>query len=656
MDVIALSGIYAAIKQVQSHTLKPIEFDMSSKGAADGKRGNDLFVMGKFGDAAKAFDDASFADQESPIPWLNGGLAAKELGNLGIAKLSVNSAFKLGDKSARGRVISGEIDLARKQFDPAKAKFGQALFMAPNEPYGLLGLAQWNMKQAHLREGERFMWQGYRQGAPLVMDSKFHNESNSSLSVGTQDAALLASGQTVGSDANTAFDAGLLSQVVGGSALQQLVKFNFAVDSPLGIFAGNYRALQSDRPGVALASLILPSTPDSRLDFRHSMFGLQRRMGDFTFHANYRQEFSSVRSVFAGPFATDNRMHQYIYEGRYDSGQWMGGAGYSKVSKQSVANPGIEPLEALFPQGTTNMYNGYLVNRQLLNKNISLTSGGIYTSSRGVSQGGIMAQVAIHTIGDRYIKFGVKPGINRVQTNLGPINDMVSSLGTNSLDRLTGSALEFNREVALPALNSRMSNAYVAVPLAGSMVLSAFQNNFTNQAFIGTDPQTSSQLNLTRVTRGQVTGVGIEDTVNLSNSMNLRLSATAQTSSGTYAGELRSLTQGAPEIVKVTELPNIPRFEASASFDWSSRNSTIALSARYVGARTQVVQNLNNAGLPPGGYVTRANPGTSLDVHYSLSLQSGNSLEISLMNLANNNFYPGFRSSRQIMIGFTSRQ
>ena len=656
MSPFALAGICTVVKQVQAQAIKPLTLDLSSKASADVEKGNKLFVIGKFKDALGAYDDASIADQDSVVPWLNSGLASKELGKLGMAKLAVNTAFHMGDKSARGKIISADIDLARNQFEPSKAKFGQALFMEPNDPYGLMGFARWNMKQAHLREGERFMWQGYRQGAPIVMDSKLHNEANYSASGGSGDATILASAQSLGSDAAMAFNAGVTAQTVGGSALQQLGKFDFAMDTPFGVFAGNHRDLQSDRPGSSIPSNVLPTTPGSRLDFRHTMFGLQKTMGNFTFHANYRQELSSLRSFFAGPFVTDNRMHQYILETRYDSGQWMGGAGYSKVSKTSVANPGIEPLEALFPQGTTNLYNGYLVNRQELNKNITLTSGGIFTSALGVKQAGVMGQVAIHTIGNRYIKFGVKPGINRVQTNLGPINYMLGSLGSNSLDRVFGSALEFNRDVSLPAVNSRMTNAFMSVPLGGSMLLNAFQNSFNNQFFIGTDPQTSTQLNLTRVLRGQVSGVSLENTVNVSNSMNLRLSATAQTSSGTYAGQTLSLANGFVENVKVTEMPNIPRFEATASFDWSTRSSTFALSAHYVGARTLMAQNLNNAALPPGGYVSRANPGTSLDAHYSLALQGGNSFEMSVLNLANNNFYPGFRSSRQLMIGYTSRQ
>ena len=256
MDVLALAGIFIAFKQAQSPSFKPLVLEMSSKGASEVAKGNKLFILGKFKDAADAYDDAAIADQNSPIPWLNGGLTSKELGKLGLAKLAVNTAFRMGDQSTRGKVISADIDLARNQFEPSKAKFGQALFADPNDPYGLLGFAQWNMRQAHLREGERFMWQGYRQGAPIVMDSKLHNESNFHASGGTQDGTLLASGQTLGRDASTAFDAGITSQTVGGSALQQLAKFDFAMDTPFGVLAGNHRDLQSDRPGSSIPSNI----------------------------------------------------------------------------------------------------------------------------------------------------------------------------------------------------------------------------------------------------------------------------------------------------------------------------------------------------------------------------------------------------------------
>lgn len=656
MDAVALAGICAVLKQVQSQGIKPISTDIASKASPEVEKGNNLFIKGDFKGAAAAYDNAAEADQESPVPWLNGALTSKELGKLGLAKLAVNTAFHMGDKSIRGKVISADIDMARKQFEPSKSKFGQALFENPNEEFALAGYAQWNMKQAHLREGERFMWQGYRQGAPVLMDSKFHTENSFVTSGGPSDGSVSAVGQILGSDVSTSYNAGFTAQTVAGSALQELAKIDFAFDTPFGIIAGNHRDLKSDRPGIGAQTLVLPSTPGSRLDFRHTMIGLQNRLGNFTFHANYRQEFSAVRSVAFGNMNTDNRMHQYILETRYDSGQWMGGGGYSKVSKNSVPVPGIEPLEMIFPQGTTNMYNGYLVNRQDLNKNMKLTMGGIYTSAQGVNQGGVMGQLAIRTIGNRYIKIGVKPGINRVQTNLGPINDMAGSLESNGLDRLYGSALEFNRDIAIPSLNSRLTNAFFSAPLAGSLMFSAFRNSFTNQNFIGTDPQTSSQLNTTLVRQGQVTGVTLENTMNLGSSMNMRLSATAQSSTGTYAGLVRSLANGVPEVVKFTEMPNIPRVEATAAFDWSTPSSTFALSAHYIGARSVMNHAYYNAALPDGSYVTRANPGTSIDAHFSFSLPANGSFEVTLLNLGNTCFFPGYRSSRQVMIGYTSRQ
>jgi hypothetical protein len=201
-----------------------------------------------------------------------------------------------------------------------------------------------------------------------------------------------------------------------------------------------------------------------------------------------------------------------------------------------------------------------------------------------------------------------------------------------------------------------MSNIYAAVPLAGSMVLNAFRTSFTNQFFVGTEPQTSNSLNLTRVSNGSVTGFGIEDSFVLSNSTGMRLSATLQSSNGTYAGPTWSLDSGGVQPVKMSEIPNIPRFEASASFDWSSRNSTVALSAHYVGSRSIVQQPSEIAALPPGSYFSRANAVVSLDAHFSFVGSGSSSFELSILNLANNNFYPGFRSSRQVMLGFTSRQ
>jgi tetratricopeptide (TPR) repeat protein len=269
MDLLACAGLFAAIKDQQTPTIKPLTLSLSAKGSADVEKGNKLFLAGNFKDASAAYDDASLANDSSPIPWVNGGLSAKELGKLGLAKLAMNTAFHMGDHSVKGKVISAGIDLARKQFEPSKSKYEESLFIDPKEPFGLLGYAQWNLKQAHLRESERFMWQGYREGALVVMDSKLHSENNYNATGGTGDGSVSLTGQMLGSDAATAYQAGLLTQTVGGSALQQLAKLDFAMNTPLGVIAGNHRDLQSDRPGTSIPSIYLPSSPRSRLDLRH---------------------------------------------------------------------------------------------------------------------------------------------------------------------------------------------------------------------------------------------------------------------------------------------------------------------------------------------------------------------------------------------------
>lgn len=659
MGIFAVSGLSIALGQISQELkgtlVKPAHADYQSKAFDDVEKGNKLFIAGDFMKAAEAYDDAAEKDQDSPIPWWNGGLTAKERGKLGAAKLSANTAFRLGDKSPRGKVIAADIDIARKQFEPAKSKLEQALFGDPYDAYGLLEYAKWNLSQSHLREAERFFWQGYREGAPIVLDSKLIGQSQLTFDGGTREAGVHYSQQTVTKSGALAYSLGMMTQTAGTDAAQRLGKLDLTFDSPIGLFSTNLRSLQSDRPGISSPSLLLPTTPGSKLDFKHAMLGIQRRSDKWTFHANYRSEVSDLRGAAASPFALDNHTSQWILESRFDSGPWMAGGGYSVVHRNSTGSPAIEPLEAIFPNGTTNMYNSYVVNRQEVGRNVRVTSGAIFTSAQGLEQVGIMGQVAIRLIGNRYLKFGVKPGINRVQTNLGPINEMAGTLGANSVDRLTGSAYEFNRDVALPSLNSRITNAFISYPLSNTLNLTGFRTTFTNQAFVGSDPVTSSSLNTTNVPYGKVIGATAENTTALSPSTSMRLAATIQTPSGSLAGPTYDFSSGNPVLTKTNSLPNIPRFEANALFDWSSSASTLAVAVHYVGDRTQMVNLTNNAGLPPGTYLVPVKAGLNFEAHYSLALSEGKSLEVGLYNLFNNNFYPGFRTSPQLVIGYTSR-
>ncbi len=635
--------------------MKPVHVDYQSKAYDNVEKGNKLFVAGKFEEAMAAYDDAAVKDQESPVPWFNGGLAAKEMGHLGAAKMAANTAFKLGEYSVRGKVISADIDIARKQFDPAKSKLDQALFADPNDSYGLSEYAKWNLSRAHLRDAERYMWLGFRDGAPIVLDSKMVNQSGVGGQLGNKDLSVSYGKQAIGSFGALSLNAGAAIQTAGGSARQQLEKLDLNVSTPFGILGTNIRSLTSDRPGTSSPSLLLPSTPGSKLDFNHTMIGLQKTLDHWTFQANYRSEKSDLRSGSFAPFATDNHESQWILEGRYDSPQWIMGGGYSVVHRNSSATPGIEPLEMIFPEGTTNMYNSYVVNRQALGKNINLTSGAIFTSAAGLEQVGVTGQVAVRLIGSRYLRLGVRPGINRVQTNLGPISDMAGSVGMNSLDRLTDSTLEFNRDVAIPGLNSRLTNAYFALPIGNNINVYGFRNTFTNQNFLNTDPQSTAALNPSLVQYGKVTGLTLEGTSVLSPSTNFRLAVTSQVAKGTIPGPIFDYSTGNPVVSKSDKLPNVSNFEANASFDWSNKQMTYALSAHYVGDRFTAIPNTTNAGLPPGTYLVPVGAGLFLEGHFSMNLSPGRAVDVSVYNLANTGMYPGFRGGPQVVIGYSAR-
>jgi len=142
--------------------LKPISIFDSSRAGDLVNEGNELFKDGKFHEAADKYDKASLNDLNWFVPWTNGALTARRLGNLGVARRADNQAFMLGDRTPRGKTISAEIDIARGQTDKARTDLNDALFEEPNDPFTLLGLERLDMESAQIRQAERYMWQAYR--------------------------------------------------------------------------------------------------------------------------------------------------------------------------------------------------------------------------------------------------------------------------------------------------------------------------------------------------------------------------------------------------------------------------------------------------------------------------------------------------------------
>jgi len=630
--------------------LKPISMFDSSRAGDLVKEGNELFKFGKFHEAGDKYDKASLNNLNWFAPWTNGALTARRLGNLGAARRADNEAFMLGDRTPRGKTISAEIDTARGQTERARADLNDALFEGPNDPFTLLGLARLDLESAQIRQAERYMWQAYRGGKSIVLDSDLstHKPSVTGYLGADREAEVSADFQTYSSQLSSVGNGSYLEQEVGSAnALQQAAKLDVSVDTGIGIVAGQYRHLESERPGATIADPFLPSTPGSKLDFSHAMLGFQRRDGDFTFHLNYRNEQSDLRATSTSPFLRDNLIDQWILEGRYDSGPWMAGIGYSLVDKNAAtATPAIEPLEALFPQGT----NGYLVRRDEVGNDIHVTSGATISTAGGVTNVSVTAELGVRLIGTRFARVGVRPGINRVGTNLGPVSAFDEDTSSNPIDRQFLAANEFNRGTSLPELNARESTTYLSIPLLDArrttLNLVGSLRQFANFDFIGADPQTSSKLTLSPVDSGRVIRSGFEMATVVNRSLNGSLSAAYQSSSANYR---LPTVDGNGNVSNDSALPSVSHLEAKAALDWSLPNSTLGLSLNVVSSRLQALPTSGPIG--PATMLRRESSAIGFDAHFSTNF-GGGTLNLTLLNLAGGSFYRGYGGSRSVFIGY----
>ncbi|MFI5385943.1 MAG: hypothetical protein ACHQ50_07465 [Fimbriimonadales bacterium] len=619
--------------------IKPIRLDGQSKFATKVNEGVDRYLHGDLKGALKVWDDASLLDFSSPIPWMNGAIANLDLGRLARAARANQQVGLMGDRSIRRITLASEIDTARGQLGNAWQQILAGEFQHPDDPYVHVARAKYADADGQVRMAERSRWQAYRLGETPLVDSKLFSNSGLGLDGGLPTALdLFARTRQVGQSAALVGSIDLGTEDIGGPAhaLQRVLSADFSSATSLGMIMGSFHHLLGDRPGELDYSTLFSSTPGARLRYDYETAGWQKTWGEWTMNANYREAKADLRATDTAPYVRNTFQTQWMAEGRYDSGPWTAGASTSDVFRDSVANPAIEPLEEVFGQGHTRLSDLYLVRRTDLARSIRLITGGALTTVEGTSHGLFTAEVAVKLFGDQYLRIGAKPTMNRVGTNLFP-EDLRARLQTRSvgsqntpLFNPNGKQLDLYAEV--PAFDSRSAHLQIR----------GFQTQFTDALFASGDPQQVASMNETPLRRGTITGATASATLTSGTSFKTTAAATLQSSRGEYLFLQES-----------AQVPNVPNFAASFTFDANVSDWSFALATNYLGPRIQSSTGLNTAGTT--GTQTRQVQGAwNIEAHLSRPFGQG-SLMLSGFNLSRSAIYPGFGVSSAIRLSYLQR-
>ena len=621
--------------------LKPLEL-RNSKAESKNAEAIRLFRQGKFKQALALIDDAAGQDTESPIPWINGSLINLELGNLAQAFKANREARLMGDRSNRRMTLDSEIETARGQLGKSWRSIEASEFQNPEDPYVHMARAKFADAAANRGMAERSRWQAYRSGKTVLMDSKEFSDSTYDVTGGVILAGWLDGKLTDFSDRNgVTVQAHAGTETLGGSlaAQQSALKADVSAATKVGTFMGSYRLLGSDRPGLFLGNSSIPSSPGARLQYDYRMFGWQKSMGNLTLNANYREADSNLRAVANGPYLRDNFQTQWMLESRYDKGAWTGGAGLSKVYRSSVVNPAIEPLEDVFGQGNSQLSHGYLVHRTNLGHNARLIAGAVVSKVDDKTNVLATAELAVRMIGDRYLRIGVKPTMDRAGTVLFPEDLRSREIGSNPIDRTFGSSLDSNRGLNLFSSAGKSADMYASMPLiqaaAMSLSMTAFQRQFTNALFLTGNSQLQSSLALASIPSGRVSGLTAVARSTPSRSLEISLASTVQSSRGTYA------------LSPDTQLPNLPNFSSALTVDMMAGQTSYGLALNYVGDRLQALNG-------PIVGTEKVPHAWGIDLNISQPTGSG-VVHLSALNLARQSFFAGSRSAPTVALTYGSK-
>ena len=619
----------------------------------------DRYVHGDFVGAMKLFDEASLADLNSSLPWIDGALNNVRLGRFAVAYRAYQQATSMGERSARADVIGSDIQIARSQFSTARSKIKDAEFLDPEDPFTHVAWANYYTQTSQLRAAERSQWQAYRSGRAVLMDSVLATDSRFGASIGAN-SEISATGNfnfyRQGVGIQSRFE--IMTGLAGGStdALQKVGRADVAADVSAGTFVATYRTLDSDRPGIALPSIGISTASGSKLVFNYLMGGWQKKFGDFTAHLDYRSSTADLRPFALAQSGRNNFETQWIGEGRFDRGNWTSGVGASTVYRSGSMTPAIEPLEEVFGLGRTNLGHAFVVNRTTPSKNSRLITGAVLTGVGGVNHLFATGELAIRMLGNRYLKLGSKPTMDRIGTNLWPEDLLGENVVSNPIDRVFGSSLEFNRTPLLPGATGSGSEQYLSIPILDRANLSTgirlFRRSFENSFALGADPIVSNNLYQSPLSRGSLVGIQQQTTLALTSNVGLHFDAAYQSSQADYSLPIRNLNDYS--LSSESRIPNVPNIHATIGLDWNAGDLSTAFTLNYVGQRVAAITTAEGTSGMSSTFIQNVPAAWGMDFHASTPV-AGGILHFAVLNLANAHFYLGSDSNRTLQISYTGR-
>ncbi len=653
--------------------VKPVIGLSAGAASAQNNRGVSRFLQGNFMGALEDFDKAAVMLSEWGVPWTNGSMALLQKGDLVRAIDGAKRALDLKEQTPQAYVALAEAELAANQFDRAGDDIQKALSLNPNNPYALLAQAKLSSKTGNSREAERAIAQALSFGPFVTVDSDFSPASGRGTGLSGQfvdeHIRLFHHGLSSKDFAYRALALFDRLKVEGRSrGLQTSTYLEGAISSPIGSIYGSYRDVYGGRPGLTGSETGLDPTPSGWFDFEQMVLLWQKRFdldpkSNLTLHAGYRDTRIRGRLSSSESKKTPLTDEQWLLEARWDrmltnSLQLSVGGSMSEIKRGGVGGTPTEPAEQIFSQGKTRLATVYANGLVPLTNAADLLVGAIGTSVNGDFVIQPIGEVRLKLAGGQALKLNVKNRSNESIGNLVPLTLVPNIPQRNAIDRKVDGTQAFNSSPTLLEDKGRHRDYELAVeirlPRDVRIEGFVFYRDLKDFRTSSSDPRQAPDMILTPLSKGRAGGIGTKMRFPLSQMFVLRLNGAFQSSWCDY----RTPTFKASDYPLQTptsnrELPNFANFQGSAIMDWIHRGTTLSLEVQYIGERRRAVTVPTLTG--DVTYLSDSRPTTGIHVHAKHLVGRNLALNVSLYNLTQTGFYPGYGGGTTAVIGFDYR-
>ncbi len=648
--------------------LKPLFFTNAGIAAARNNRGALRLLRGELTAAQEDLDYAAVAAPESALPWINATYALLRRNHPEQAELSARGALQRQPELGRAHAALAEVELERRQLTLALEDTETALALAPGDAHVLFVRSQALRAAAQGRDADRVLIQALALNPTVSQESQAAPFTGQLVGQGgnaaEQHTRLIVLGKPGGS--NFRIQAQRVQQQV--EARTSAEQADERVEAILGSQASNWssyatlRRSAGGRPGATVSRFGIAPQPGATFRLNQEQLSLLHTSKALVWHFGWNRDAVVLQRSAATARLWPLQDERLALEGRWQAGGVQAGIAWNQNRRQRqgtdlavYTSAPIEPAEQLLPEGTWSQGLAWAFFQQTLSPRLQVTAGPVALKTRQTLQVQPFLDIELKGITPKPVHFRMRPRVAEAAGDLFPDQARADRPQENRIDRHEDSAQSLNRSPLLTGAQGRIQESSFAVPFEHKGITyksTLFHRRMEDVYTQAADPRVATTLALTAISRAEAFGIEQEARWRLGRALNARAEIRYQEAYGRISSPTFSGADYPTRVAQASRgLSNFPRWQGGLQLNSTLASWSVGTELQFVGERPFWTSVRSTTGTPET-YLSQASAATGLNLHLTRRFSDEGTFSLSLFNLTETNFYPGYPGTVTAVSGF----